>query len=357
MFPNIMSYKLTMLQNIYHKFINDGKIGLEFSEPKQALLIVCDDKRLLYLFFRQLKTIIAGKNVNIRTHLMPKTVPTKKVQMNRFDPMALQFSSIQRFDNRILNMRHLKTLLLEDCDLPKIPFQIGQLSLEYFSISGSKLPTSKNEQDVLWNWTSITTICNSLRTLKMDSIGLKTLPFEISFLKNLETLSARNNKLSYLPQIIGELKKLECLFVADNSIKYFPHILSSKIFKEIDISNNLFQLPRSLEFDHIKIYLDTLNTENLRHVGIKPLSHLAFNNILDNLIPFKRQDLPRSLWTHFDVVGRCMLCNKWILPNYSRVTHTFGLPKAKRIIKDQRANGLPWQSLICRYSAECGCPY
>ncbi|XP_060856421.1 leucine-rich repeat-containing protein 69-like [Metopolophium dirhodum] len=355
MYPTIKSYKLTMLQNIYHSFIKEGKMGLEFSEPRQALLIVCEDKRLLYLFFRQLKSIINGNDVIISTRQMPKNVPAKNELINRFDPSSLQYVAVSRFDNRVLNMRHLSKLVLEDCDLPTIPVQIGHLPIKYLSITGSKLPTSKNEQDVFWNWTSGTTICYTLTTLKMDSVGIKKLPFEIFFLKNLQTLSASNNSLAYLPQFIGDLKKLESLFVADNLLVYFPHILSCRTFKEVDISNNSFQLPKSLMFDHITEYLQIFGkvVKGDLDLDIKPLNHLAFYNMLENWIPFKRQDIPRTLWTYFEVVGRCMLCNKWILPDYSRITHTFALPSAISTIKDHTINGIPWQSLICRNSYDC----
>jgi len=147
------------------------------------------------MFFRQIKNIIAGKNVLIGTRQMPKTIPAKKDLINRFDPMSLNFVAVNRFDNRVLNMRHLCRLVLENCDLQTLPIQIGHLPIKYLSISGSKLPTSRHELDIFWNWTSIMTICQSLTVLKMDSIGLKKLPFEIFFLKNLQTLSVSNNNL------------------------------------------------------------------------------------------------------------------------------------------------------------------
>jgi len=88
-------------------------------------------------------------------------------------------------------------------------------------------------------------------------------------------------------------------------------------------------------------------------LDVEPLNHLAFYSMLDNWLPFKRQDIPRNLWTYFEVVGRCMLCNKWILPDYSRITHTFALPSAISTIKDHTINGIPWQSLLCRNYFEC----
>jgi len=213
MYPTIKTYKLTMLQNIYHSFIKEGKIGLEFSEPRQALLIVCEDKRLLYLFYRQLKNIIDGKDVIMSTHQMPKTVPAKHQFINRFHPSTLEFIADGFFDKRILNMRHLSKLVLENCDLPTIPAQIGNCPIKYLSISGSKIPTSQDELDVFWNWTYSTTICNTLKTLKMDSIGLKKLPFEIFFLKNLQTLSASNNSL-----VIYELFTINNIYMITKSL-------------------------------------------------------------------------------------------------------------------------------------------
>jgi len=184
-----------MLENIYCKFLEEKKIGLEFREPRQALLIVADDKKMLYMFYRQLKDIIAGKNVIIGTRHMPKTVPAKNDVNIRFNPMCVEFVAVNSFDSRVLNMTLLNKLVLENCDLPTIPEQTGHLPIKYLSISNSKLATTQYDQDIFWNWASKATICNTLTTLKMDSIGLKSLPLEISFLRNLRTLSASNNNL------------------------------------------------------------------------------------------------------------------------------------------------------------------
>jgi len=134
---------------------------------------------------------------------------------------------------------------------------------------------------------------------------------------------------------------------------YFPHILSRLEFKEMDISNNSFQLPKHQIFDNIKMYLDVVDTVPKRYRNIKPLSLLSFYKVMDNWIPFKRQDIPHTLWIFFDVVGRCMLCDKWILPNYFRVTHYFALPELKSLVKDHNINNIPWQSLTCNSFHNC----
>lgn len=354
MYPNIKFFNLAMLKNLYNKFITEGKMGLEFRDPKQVLLIDSKHKSEVLMFYTHIKAIVDGKNVKISTHQMPKTVSIKKAVINRFDPTAIEFIAVDRFDNRILNMRLLSTLVLEKCDLPTIPVEIGHLPIKYLSISGSKLPTN---QDTFWNWTSITKICDTLTILKMDSIGMKKLPFEIMFLKNLQTLSATNNSLSYLPQFIGELKKLKNLLVNDNLLVYFPHCLSSKTLNEVDLSNNLFNLPRTQSYDHLLQYLAAFETNKILAEDfefiVKPLSHLALYNLMDNCVPFKRQDIPRTLWMYFNLVGRCIVCMRWILPYYSKVNYTHSLPVAIHLIKDQRIISIPWQSMSCSSPNNC----
>jgi len=188
-YPNGIDYNLAMLENIYCKFIGERKIGFEFKKPRHALLIVADDKKMIYMFYRQLKDIINGKNIIIGSRRHISDV------INRFDPISLDFIPVNRFDTHILNMGILSKLVLENCNLPKMPIQVGYLPIQYLSISNSKLATSLYDQGVFWNWTSIITICDTLQTLKMDSVGLKSLPFEIFFLKNLQTLSVSKNNL------------------------------------------------------------------------------------------------------------------------------------------------------------------
>jgi hypothetical protein len=190
--PQDKYFNLAMLNKIYHKFVAEGKMGLEFKEPKQLLSIDSQNKTEVNMLYSHIKAILEGKKVNIATRPMPKSVSSTKAVINHFDIMAVEFVCVDRFDNRLLNMRHLTTLTLEKCDLPTIPIEIGRLSIKYLDISGSKLPIN---QDTFWNWTSMTVICGTLITLKINSIGITRLPFEIMFLKNLQTLSATKNKL------------------------------------------------------------------------------------------------------------------------------------------------------------------
>lgn len=202
MYPNCINYKMSDLDKMFTKCLNERKFGLQFKHPSHLVLIVADDLNMLKMFHRQLQDIIDGKNVNISKRLMPKTLSTKNV-VNKFDPKSTQFIAIDGFDRRILNMTNLSRLYLNDCIISTLPEQLGHLPITYFSISGCKLPTSSAyDRDTLWNWTSKDTICKTLTTLKMDSIELNKLPFEILFLTNLDTLSVAKNKLVILILII-----------------------------------------------------------------------------------------------------------------------------------------------------------
>jgi hypothetical protein len=194
MYPNCISYKATDLEQLHCKFIEEGKLGLRFKQPMHLILVKTEDKTMLKMFLRQIKDIISGKKVVIGTRNMPKIMPPKK-NVNRFDPGTFEFVAIDRFDKRIMNMKQLNKLVLENCTLSSLPLEMGHLPISYLSLTGSTLSTLRHDQDIFWDWMTIDIVDRTLKTLKMDSIGLENLPFEIKFLKNLETLSVAKNKL------------------------------------------------------------------------------------------------------------------------------------------------------------------
>lgn len=194
MYPNSIDYKMTDLDQVHSKFVKEGKLSMRFKQPRHLLLLQADDKKMLLVFLRQIQDIVSGKKVNIGTRQMPKSVPAKK-DVNRFDPSALEFIAIKQFDRRLLNMRHLSRLVLENCNLPSLPAQIGHLPIKYLSLMSSKLAKTQYDRDTFWDWMTIDTIGDTLSTLKMDSLGLKILPFEMMYLQNLQHLSLTKNEL------------------------------------------------------------------------------------------------------------------------------------------------------------------
>jgi len=182
--------------------IKMGRIAFEFKKPKEVLSIESKNKRLIYLFYRTITDIINKKNVIIDTNQNPDAFhafhtnnAVNDTAIENFDFNANEFKVVDSFDNRILNMKCLSTLVLEDCNSLVFPEEIGHLPIKNLNISGSEMPISQRGQDIYWNWTSKPTISNTLTILKMDTMNLTTLPFEILYLKNLQTLSVNNNNL------------------------------------------------------------------------------------------------------------------------------------------------------------------
>jgi len=347
MFPNCINYKVANIDKVHSKFVNDGKLGLRFKQPQHLLLIQAEDKKMLKMFLHQIQDILNGKNVIIASRHMPKAVPPKKEVVNPLDPETLEYTAINRFDKRILNMNNLNKLVMENCILPSLPVHIGNLPISYLSLSFSDLNAPlQYDRDTYWNWMSMDTISNTLTTLKMDSIGMKIFPFEIFFLRNLETLSVAKNKLTYLPQYIGELRKLQRLCISDNKLRYFPDCLYTRTFKELDISDNMLADSDTLQFDHINAYKKDNQLETKKNT-VHKLINLSFCSLVENSIKFKRQDIPRTLWYYYNFVVRCVHCNKFMLPDYCNVQHTIGFPSTLILIKNHAPSNIRWQSVVC----------
>jgi hypothetical protein len=137
------------------------------------------------------------------------------------------------------------------------------------------------------------------------------------------------------------------LYVADNKLVYFPHCLSLKLFHELDISNNLIPDRVTPNDDHLFKYLMVLKSiqnKKLDEISLTSLSHLALYNLMDNCVPFKRQDIPRTLWIYFNLMGCCISCKRRILPDYCKIGFS---PTILRLIENQNYH-IPGQFMICR---------
>jgi len=180
---------------IFFSLLKEGRIAFEFKKPRDFLSLEFKSKRMAYVLYRTMEDIFYGKNVIIDNNQNPDALHANNAVIDNFDLNASEIKVVDSFDNRILNMKCLSTLVLEDCNSLVLPEEIGHLPIKNLNISGSEMPTSQHAQDIYWNWTSKPTISGTLRTLKMDSINLTKLPFEILYLKNLQTLSINNNLL------------------------------------------------------------------------------------------------------------------------------------------------------------------
>lgn len=161
----------------------------------------------------------------------------------------------------------------------------------------------------------------------------------------------------YLPHFIGELGKLKNLRVSNNSLQYLPYSLRHTPFEQLDVSNNIGMVNiRALTgkifkehiVDHIMKY--SLHNEKIRNDDkiAQKLSALSFCSLIQNQIKFKRQDIPYTLWSLYDLAARCVTCCKYVLPEYCTISHVVGGHNAVTLIKDNSVKNLFWQSVRCR---------
>ncbi|XP_050422773.1 uncharacterized protein LOC126834705 [Adelges cooleyi] len=348
MYPNCINYNVKNLEAVHAKFAKEGKITLRFKQPKHQISVKADDTKMLLMFLRQLEDIIKGKDVKIGTRLIPNKVPAKK-DVNRFDPAAREFKAVDRFDRRVLNMRQLNSLILENCVLPTLPEQIGDLPISFLSLAGSKLATSSQyDQDIFWDWMSKTTIGNTLKNLNIDSVNLTIVPFEIMFLRNLQSLSLTKNKLTHLPDCIGELDKLHSLSLSDNKLRFMPARLSLKEFLLLDLAQNNF-LNYQQDIDILDKFHE--NCKNVAREWGTPLSYknlvsLSICSIIRDHVTFSRKNIPRTLWHLFDTVGRCGTCKK-IVPYECFTSLIYFRDPQAREYKCSISKTIPWLQLLC----------
>lgn len=117
-------------------------------------------------------------------------------------------------ENLIYPLNMVLTLCIEDCEMRKLPEEIG-----FF---------------------------RNLGIVELDSIGLEHLGPGIQYLSKLRSLSAKNNRIEYLPESIGQLKKLRSLNLHGNLLKKLPDALQEMEELELlQLSKNpeLFELP------------------------------------------------------------------------------------------------------------------
>ncbi|XP_060845959.1 uncharacterized protein LOC132925596 [Rhopalosiphum padi] len=144
----------------------------------------------------------------------------------------------------------------------------------------------------------MTSICNTLKYLNLDSTGLKRLPFEIMFLKNLYLSSARYNELTYIPHCLLELEKLYFNLEHD-ALLYVPQNLFYAKNLGWHLLNSPIVITKCQKKSYLRRYLDVSNKEKNEDYSktiVQPLKNVSLYNFMDNcIIPFKRQDKPCTL--------------------------------------------------------------
>ncbi|MFT4926660.1 MAG: internalin A [Phenylobacterium sp.] len=190
----------------------------------------------------------------------------------------------------ICNLKQLQILLLENCNIQRLPANISQLQ----NLKELNLP--KNRIDLLPE--NINQLQN-LTQLNLHDNLISTLPDSIGQLKNLRDLSLGMNKLCKLPRSMGELSNLKRLYLFENQFREFPsYICQLRNLRELHLgSNHLIALPRSIvqlqNLTSLRLPDNQLQSlpQNIEH--LKNLRFLSLNKNQLHSLPYKMERLEK----------------------------------------------------------------
>lgn len=250
-------YKLKHnVQQIFTKFIHEGKATIQFREPFIDLFISCDVTPLrgfLHLLKRVLCGEITDKELSLSSLAVSDTnltkVCKKMVIQKRSEyptkgfPRTLEHLVVNDISSNSVGCGVLKLLKLRVLDLSKnciaeIPREIKQLScLVELYLANNLLGNNKSARQ--WDWIG-GNLSKTLNLLNLKGNGLNCVPKQIAHLKNLITLNLDDNDFSLFPSSLCHLNKLENLTMSNNNIEMLPFHIKRLNLNTLDISGNNF---------------------------------------------------------------------------------------------------------------------
>ena len=207
------------------------------------------------------------------------------------EELCIRFFQHDELPENIWNLKKLKMLKLEQCEISKLPTSIKNLtSLEYLNLSCKikslpkeigllkKLKTLNLSRSYLLK--KIVKLPESLEKLIIDNENL-TLSDDILMLPNLRKLEIINTKIKKLPESISSCEKLYHLYIETN-VKDFE--LSPQI-------GNLLKLDY-LELGGLGIKNINFEFSNLKNLKELRIANTNISNIPDSICEcFKLRDL------------------------------------------------------------------
>ncbi|OXB66606.1 hypothetical protein ASZ78_013865 [Callipepla squamata] len=164
-------------------------------------------------------------------------------------------NKLKSIPEELLQLSHLKSLLLQHNELSHLPEGFGRLvSLEELDLSNNHLTDIP---------TSFALLVNLVR-LDLAGNQLKNLPADISAMKSLRQLDCSKNYLETVPSELASMASLELLYLRKNKLHSLPEFPSCKLLKELHAGENQIEI---------------LNAENLKHLNSLSVLELRDNKI------------------------------------------------------------------------------
>ncbi|XP_059148041.1 leucine-rich repeat protein 1-like isoform X2 [Physella acuta] len=240
------------VEQIFSKFLNEGKVTLRLSSPSEDISFSKADPNDLKLFVQLVRLAAEGKELPTKamSTLAPATgkqiekpVTSLHVDKPSQYPMAFPKSlkhlaitccSLRRISAQVTALTHLACLNLSSNQISQVPEALGQLvNLDTCDLSDNKLtsfpPVFYTSQ-----------LRHTLASVNLKANTIQTLPSEIAQLVKLHTLNVSHNQLKRVPESVARMKTLRHLFLSDNMLDFLPGSLLTRTLETADFSNNSF---------------------------------------------------------------------------------------------------------------------
>jgi len=230
---------------------------------------------------KHVETIIEGQL--IPTDNLDTVVMGFSYERDHVTGLRLPNKKLDEIIDIIVDLPKLNSLGFYDVGLKTIPYNLSTLKqLERLILVGNEL---KSFDEVL--------NLPNLKHLYLNRNKLREFPSDIDKLKNLETLAAWYNEIEILPPTIGKLNKLKRLRLSGNKLESLPNQLRSlSELCELLLGNNKFQSFPSVICEMEQLITLNLDGNRISNIPneIKNLQHLKILNLNRNQI----SSLPES---------------------------------------------------------------
>lgn len=240
------------IDQVFTKFVNDGKTTISFKNPQHNLLIRSEPVQLK-CFLRLLKSAMDGscdpQKLGLSslaiTAVPQSSMPVMKLTIKRPSeypvkglPRTLQTLTVtglrkHSIESQILNLSQLRVLHLNNNCIERVPAKLGDMSLIDLDLSQNNLGAATSAS--AWNWAE-GRIKNTLQMLNLSSNQLQRFPYKVVKLRRLHTLSISDNSIETLPFAFRRLRSLRVLNLADNALRVVPNVLADMPFNSINLS-------------------------------------------------------------------------------------------------------------------------
>lgn len=314
------------VEQIFAKFINEGKATIRLKDPPQDLCLCKADPLQLKNFLTLIRKASLGENIdkiNLST-LAPasnKSVDKPKTKMSvtsRKDyPLTKSFPSqleylhvsqcrMKKIDSRIFQLKKLQHLDLRENVIEELPSTFSQLeNLQELILCANKIQNLPSSLCLLPKWKQF------LSLLDLSNNGITLLPVQLCELDNLVTLKVDENKLETFPPTIGRLKRLKYLSASQNQIKTLPCSFMQLRLEHLDLFNNPFA-------DDTKSDLEETEWQ------APSLVECCARMIRKNRLPYSEEDLHTHLCRYLDSARLCW-CGGFCFERCVRATTSFSL--------------------------------